>query len=120
MTVGGQPSAGGYHAGQYKRVSRKKSVDNTNVTKQRVEITPQGTSAVIESKSGPVTFLDKIKSYYHTLIIVTTALLALATQIAPLGDFLPGPGKNIVTGVILFVGSLLTFLKSNEIWVDKL
>ena len=122
-----QPSAGGYDpskvGGQPSRKFRRRqaAVEGAEVVKDRLEIAPTGTPAVIDSKVGTVNFGDKLKGYYHTIIIVVTGLVAFLNQVGPLGNLLPeGSIKSAVTGLIVFVGALLTFLKSNEIWVERL
>ena len=101
---------------------RRQAVQGETVVKDRIEIAKDTAApAAIDSKPGPVTAVDKVKGYYHTIIIVVTGLLAFLNQVGPLGELLPEGGmKNFVTGAILFVGALLTFLKSNEVWVNRL
>ena len=101
---------------------RRQAVQGETVVKDRIEIAKDTAApAAIDSKPGPVTAVDKVKGYYHTIIIVVTGLLAFLNQVGPLGELLPEEGmKNFVTGAILFVGALLTFLKSNEVWVNRL
>lgn len=124
------PSAGGYDparsGGRVQRSRRSQrraaAVEGATVVKDRVEIAKDtAVPAVVDSKPGPVTAIDKAKGYYHTIIIVVTGLLAFLNQVGPLGEMLPEGGiKSFVTGAILFVGAILTFLKSNEVWVNRL
>lgn len=114
-----QPSAGGLRP-QRKRRRQKKLVEGQTVVKDRVEVEPSGAAAVIDSKPGPVTVVDKAKGYYHTIIIVVTAILGLLTEVGPIGDALGDPVKTWVAGAIVFIGAVLTFLKSNEVWINRL
>ena len=124
------PSAGGYDPArsggrvQKSRRARRQAaaVEGATVVKDRVEIAKDtAVPAVVDSKPGPVTAIDKAKGYYHAIIIVVTGLLAFLNQVGPLGEMLPEGGiKSFVTGAILFVGALLTFLKSNEVWINRL
>ena len=125
------PSAGGVHpasSGGKIRVQRPRRrratrpADGAELIKDRVEVSKaaNGTPAVIDSKPGPVTKVDKAKEYYHTIIAVVTAILAFLTEVGPIGDALGDPVKTWVTGAIVFIGALLTFLKSNEVWVQRL
>jgi hypothetical protein len=69
---------------------------------------------------GPVTFMQKLAAYYKGLIVLVGAVLAFLTapEIGPLTHFLPVEYQHWVTVVIGFVTVLLTFLKSNEHWVE--
>jgi len=90
--------------------------------KERIEISKDDAAPVVVAvKPGNVTITDKLKEYYHTIIIVVTGLLAFMNEVGPIGEALPeGPIRSWVTGGIVFLGALLTFLKSNEVWVNRL
>lgn len=122
-----QPSAGGIHpaavAGRVQKPRRRKAVKVSTEVKNRVAITPEGTTAVIDSKPGPLTLFDRVKSYYHTLIILLAALLVLLNEVAPFAHWIPGYGAQLagfVSVAIVLVGAVVTFLKSNEHWVQSL
>lgn len=107
-----------------------REVDASQPVKQRVEIVPpqpgyatRGVDVsvkVVDQKNGTVGLFDQVKTYYHTLILAITAILAGVTQFSPILDWLPGDAKNTVTVAVVFLGGLLNFLKSNEQWVQKL
>lgn len=120
------PSAGGLNPTGVAGKPRKRKVKHyeteplTGATKAQVVVEPDGSPTVVKVKAGPVTWRDKIKAYYHTVIIVVTGLLAFLTEVTPLGNFLPDQYRAWFAGGVLFVGSLVTFLKSNETWVNNL
>lgn len=73
--------------------------------------------------SGPVTFFDRVKAYYHTLITVVGGVLALLNQVSSAVGWIPDYGPKLAGYVsvgIIFVTALLNFLKSNEVIVDDL
>ena len=91
--------------------------------KNRVEVAPDGAAAVIDSKLGPVTFTDKIKAYYHTLITVVGGILVVLNQVLPATHIIPGYGTQAagyVSAAIVFLTALVNALKSNETWVNAL
>lgn len=121
------PSAGGFNptgqagAPKPKRARRvKRPVEGAELVKDQIVVAADGTAAVVNSKAGPLTWRDKVKEYYHTIIIFVTSLVALLTQITPLGNFLPEQYRGWLAAAVLIVGTILTFLKSNEVWVQKL
>ena len=75
---------------------------------------------VVKETTGPVNFLQNLAGYYKTLIALVSGILVVANEITPVLDFIPGQYKQYVTTAIVFVGAVLTFLKSNEHWVDSL
>ena len=78
-----------------------------------------GVVNVVAEKNGSVNWLDRIKSYYHTLItLVGTAILVLNAA-TPAFDFIP-IDKNYLTVVIATLTTVSVFLKKNETWVDEL
>lgn len=95
-------------------------------TKQRIAVPPNaevhGPLApkvmVLKSEPGAITLLDRLKGYYKGLIAVITAVLVIANELTPVLNFLPGQDKQYVTIAIAVVGSVLTFLKDNEHWID--
>ena len=92
-------------------------------TKQKQEIAPEGGATVIETKPGTVTFLDKIKAYYHTLITVVGGILVVLNQVLPATHIIPGYGTQAagyVSAAIVFLTALVNALKSNETWVNAL
>lgn len=120
----GIPSAGGYDpsskSGTVKKSWRRTPIEGAELTRARVEIDRDGEATVVDVKPGPLTFVDKLKGYYHTIIIIVAGLLAFLTEISPLGQALPEPYRSILAGAIIAVGALLTFLKSNEVWIERL
>jgi hypothetical protein len=74
---------------------------------------------IIDVKPGEVSFLDKLKGYYHTLSFVVGGLIVSADEFTPVFDFLPENWRHgIAVGTAVAVG-LFNFLKSNEVWLDK-
>lgn len=89
--------------------------------KAKVEVKPDTGEVVIDKvKPGSVTAVDKLKGYYHTLILVTGALLVLINETTPLTSGLGETAQSWISGVIVFLTALVNFLKSNETWVNKL
>ena len=123
-----QPSAGGIHpaavGGKVPRPRKKKAVvEGQEVVKHQIEVNPVGTASVVNSAPGPVTFGDRVKAYYHTIFTFIAGILVLLNQVAPIVHWIPGYGEQAagyVSVAIVFVTALINFLKSNEVWVDKL
>ena len=125
-----QPSAGGLHpkvptkvSKPRKRSTKKNTIAGQPVTKHRVEVAADGAAAVIDAKAGPVTFTDKIKAYYHTLITVIGAILVLLNQVASAVHWIPNYGTQAagyVSAAIFFLTAVANALKSNEQWVNSL
>lgn len=89
--------------------------------KERVEVQQvTGDVVVIDAKPGEVKWTDKVKAYWHTVITVIGALLVLLNQVTPITEQFGGNVQKIATTVIIFLTALLNFLKSNEVWVNKL
>lgn len=127
---GGLPSAGGIHpaavGGKVRRprIRRKrKPVEGAQVVKHQVEVTTDGAPAVVNAKAGPLTIFDKMKAYYHTIFTVLAAILVLLNQLLPVVHMIPGYGEQAagyVSVAIIAVTAVVNFLKSNEVWVEKL
>lgn len=75
---------------------------------------------VLQAVPGPVTVLDKAKGYYKGIIAALGSLVIIINEVTPLFNFLPGQDKHYVTVAVAVVTGVLTFLKSNEHWVDDL
>ena len=89
--------------------------------KQRVEVdSPSGDIKVLKVKEGPVTGLDKIKAYYHTVITIIGALVVFINEVTSVTSQFSPDVQHTVTAVVLFLTALLNMLKSNEVWVNKL
>lgn len=116
-----QPSAGGVHPKPRKHVV-KKTPDESQATKRQIEITHTGDTRVVNAKIGPLTIFDKLKAYYHTLITIFAAILVLLNTLLSATHFIPGYGTAIggyVSFAIIAVTAIVNFLKSNEVWVNK-
>lgn len=81
---------------------------------------PVPKAVVVNQANGTVGLLDQLKAYYHTAITVIGAILIALTQIATFANWVPGPVGGYITVGIAFLTGLLNFLKSNEVWVQKL
>src|SRR6201984_2099430 len=88
-------------------------------TKERVALTPTGETTVLKTLPGSVSFLDKLKGYYHTLITLVSALVSLLAVVGGATKFIPGPVAGYVVIASTFLATILNFLKSNEHWVDS-
>lgn len=127
MSIPNQPSAGGIHPAAvggivHKPRKRRKVVEGETMAKHQLEVSADGTASVINAKAGPVTLLDKLKAYYHTLITILAAVLVLLNQLAPVVHWIPGYGEQTagyVSAAIVAVAALVNFLKSNEVWIEK-
>lgn len=125
-----QPSAGGAHPAaaakvhkSRKRPTPKPAVEVPTVTKARVEILANGEPVKVAEKPGPVTFMDKVKKYYHTVITVGAAILVLLNQIVAAVSWIPDYGPKAagyVSVAIVIVTAIVNALKSNEQWVNNL
>jgi hypothetical protein len=85
----------------------------------KVLVNPKG-DGTLARKAGSVTFFDKVKGYYHTLITVVGSILALLNQFTPLTNFLPDNVRGAITAAILFLTAVSNFLVSNQQWVNDL
>lgn len=95
-------------------------------TKQRIKI-PSNVEVhgpiapkvqVLKTSTGLVSWIDTAKGYYKGAITAITAILVIANELTPVLNFLPGQDKQYVTVAIAAIGTVLSFLKSNEHWVD--
>ena len=73
------------------------------------------TVQVLDTQPGTVSWLDKAKAYYHTVIVLVGSVLALLTQAN-----LPDGYDEWVPTAILILTTVLTALKSNEVWISQL
>lgn len=73
------------------------------------------TVQVLDTKPGALTWRDKLKAYYHALIVFVGSLLAVLSVLE-----LPDPAGKWVTTVVLIGTTVLTALKSNEVWISEL
>ena len=73
---------------------------------------------VLDTSTGVVSWVDKAKGYYKGIITAITAVLVIANQLTPIFDFLPVQDKGYITAGIAIIGTVVTFLKANEHWVD--
>jgi hypothetical protein len=101
------------------------AVEGGQPVKNRVEVgvQPQASgykAIVVDTKPGEVKFTDKIKAYYHTIIMVTGAILILANEVSPITESLPESFRHSVTGAIALITLVTNVLKSNEQWVNAL
>lgn len=93
--------------------------------KVRVEAVPNSVPGVpadlkvIKEKPGTVTFLDRAKAYYHTIITVIAALVIFLNEITPISRALNEQQQHYFSVTVIFLTALLNFLKSNELWFNK-
>ena len=73
------------------------------------------TVQVLDVKPGELTWRDKLKAYYHALIVFVGSLLAVLSVLE-----LPDPAGKWVTTAVLIGTTVLTALKSNEVWISEL
>lgn len=73
------------------------------------------TVQVLDTQPGTVSWLDKAKAYYHTVIVLVGSVLTLLTQAN-----LPDGYDEWVPTAILILTTVLTALKSNEVWISQL
>jgi hypothetical protein len=90
------------------------------VTKARVEVQPSGQAAIVETAPGPVTFIDKAKGYYHTLITLIGTVLVMVNELTPVTDHFSPTIRHGITVFVLAATVVVNALKSNEQWVDSL
>lgn len=81
---------------------------------------PASPVVVVAESSGPVSFWDKAKNYYKTLISIVGLVLVVLNEITPMTSFLPENQRHWLSVAVVAVTALLTFLKSNETWFDSL
>lgn len=74
----------------------------------------------LEVKEGQVTWVDKLKGYYHSLITLVGAILVFLNQITPMAGFLPVEYRHWVDLAIIIATFVANVLKSNEYWVNDL
>lgn len=87
--------------------------------KAQVRATQNGLE-VVKMSSGTVGFFDKVKGYYKGVIVVIGSILIILNQVTPIFDFLGGNSQHWFNVVVAAATTVLTILKSNEQWVDKL
>ncbi|QNN99696.1 membrane protein [Mycobacterium phage Rope] len=75
---------------------------------------------VLAEKPGAVNWLDKAKAYYHTIITLIGALVVMLNELTPLSNFMDDTTQRIFSIAVVFFTAALNFLKSNEVWVNKL
>ena len=73
------------------------------------------TVQVLDTQPGPVTWRDKLKAYYHSLIVFVGSILSVLTVIT-----LPGQYGEWLAAAVLTMTTVLTALKSNEVWISEL
>lgn len=73
------------------------------------------TIQVLDTQPGPLTWRDKAKAYYHTLIVLTGSLVAILSSLE-----LPAEYAQWVPTAVLILTTVLTALKSNEVWISEL
>ena len=73
------------------------------------------TVKVLETKPGELTWLDKLKSYYHTLIVAVGSLLAILSAVS-----VPGEAGKWVAVAVLVLTTAKTALTANEVWIAEL
>jgi hypothetical protein len=73
-------------------------------------------ATVVKTTDQPLTWLDKLKSYYQVAITVVGTLLVALNQLTPVFAFFPA-SKGVITIAIAVLTALATLLKSNEQWV---
>lgn len=73
------------------------------------------TLQVLDTQPGPLTWRDKVKAYYHTLIIAVGSLLSVLSVIA-----LPGEYGKYVAAAVLILTTVKTALTANETWISEL
>ena len=75
---------------------------------------------VVKEVPGKVTVLQKVAKYYKGIVafLGTVAVLLTSPEIGPLQHLLPPTEQHWLTVGIGALTVLLTFLKSNEHWVD--
>lgn len=111
-----------------RRRNKHEAVDPNEPIKQQVEVEvvpqtvgpPVAKAVVVNQVNGTLGLADQLKAYYHTAITVLGAVLIALAQLATLANWIPGPVGGYVTVGIAFLTGLLNFLKSNEVWVQKL
>lgn len=91
---------------------------STPVVKEHVKLVG-GAPVVVAVKSGPVTWRDKVKTYWHFAIAVIGALLVAINEFTPITDHFSPEVRNVITISISFLTAVGVFLKNNEHWVDN-
>ena len=76
---------------------------------------PEAVVTVLDTKDGPVTWIDKAKAYYKGLIALLGAILTAITTLT-----LPEPMESWVTVTITTITAILVILRANETWIDGL
>lgn len=79
---------------------------------------PGGTS-VLKEKDGVVTFLDRAKEYYKSLVALMGTLVIFLNTATPIFKFIPVDQKTL-TWIVAAVTAISVFLKRNETWVEEL
>ncbi len=86
---------------------------------QKMQVKLAGDRAtVVAIKAGNVTIIDKLKKYYKAIIALVGGIVLLLNQITPMTAMLGASTQHAISVALVFLTSLLVFLKSNEHWVD--
>jgi hypothetical protein len=95
-------------------------------TKQRIAV-PKNTEVhgpvaphvqVLDTATGPLTWLDKLKGYYKGLITLVGVVLVILNQVTPVFDFMPANVQHWFTVVVAALTAVSAFLVANQHWVD--
>lgn len=73
------------------------------------------TLQVLDVQPGTVGWRDKLKAYYHTLIVAVGTILAILSEIT-----LPGDAGRWVAIAVLVLTTVKTALTANEVWISEL
>ncbi|MDD7812639.1 hypothetical protein PP713_08730 [Mycobacterium sp. CSUR Q5927] len=73
------------------------------------------TVQVLDTKPGELSWRDKVKAYYHTLIVAVGSILSVLSAIT-----LPGQAGEWVSTAVLIGTTVMTALTANEVWISEL
>lgn len=73
------------------------------------------TLQVLDTQPGPLTWRDKVKAYYHTLIVFVGSALAVLSVVELPDQY----GKWVATAVLILT-TAKTALTANETWIEDL
>lgn len=79
--------------------------------------------AVRKVAAGPVSFMDKLKGYYHTIFTVLAALVVLLNELSSALGWIPDYGPKLagyISVAVVLLTAVVNGMKSNESWVDDL
>lgn len=86
---------------------------------KRIALT-NGQHIVLQTLTVSPGFFDQAKVWYGKAVVVLASLLAVANELSPVFDFLPGQDKHYITVGLSALAATVALLKKEQAWVNTL